>query len=213
MSAQTKSIETSPGDNWAMLTGSDTLTTSCISLLIRSLNTAKSFFTSPMNAFIFLCISSGVKPSWPTAHRITPNFSLYSLPPANPFTVPATSFVIVPNFALGMRPFGPRILPKPAWLSFCAESTWHRHLSNSIRPSLTASKTTSSPTRDAPAFIACADIGESGGQMTQMRRELSTAWGRRRRLRTAGPFFAVRRRMARSYFGDVGGRPTSKARM
>lgn len=49
--------------------------------------------------------------------------------------------------------------------------------------------------------------------MTQMRRELSTAWGRRTRLRTAGPFFAVRRRIARSYFEEVGERPTSKARI
>ena len=49
--------------------------------------------------------------------------------------------------------------------------------------------------------------------MTQMRREVSTACGSWRRLRTAGPFFAVRRRMARSYLDELGGRPTSKARM
>ena len=82
-----------------------------------------------------------------------------------------------------------------------------------MRPSLTASKIVSSPTRDAPALMACLAMGESGGHMTQMRTEVSTAWGRRTRLRTAGPFFSVRRRIARSYFGESGGRPTSKARM
>ena len=82
-----------------------------------------------------------------------------------------------------------------------------------MRPSFTASNMVSSPTRDAPAVMACLAMGESGGQMTQMRTEVSTAWGRRTRLRTAGPFFSVRRRIASSYFGESGGRPTSKARM
>ncbi len=49
--------------------------------------------------------------------------------------------------------------------------------------------------------------------MTAMRREVLTGCGRRRRERTAGPFFMVRRRMARSYLEEVGGRPTSNARM
>ena len=87
------------------------------------------------------------------------------------------------------------------------------HLSNSMRPSFTASKTVSSPTSVAPAFLAWAAAGESGGQITQMRREVSTAWGKRNRLRTAGPFFAVRNLTARSYLEEVGFLPTSKARM
>ena len=49
--------------------------------------------------------------------------------------------------------------------------------------------------------------------MTQMRIDVSTACGRRTRFRTAGPFLALRRRTARSYFDEVGERPTSKARI
>lgn len=93
-------------------------TTSCMSFAIRSLINARSFLISPTNALTFRCISSGVNPNCPTAHLMTPNFSLYSLPPTSPFTVPAMSFVIVPVFELGIRPFGPSILPKAALLSF-----------------------------------------------------------------------------------------------
>ncbi len=90
------------------------LTTSYISFDILSLSTARSFLTSPMKAFTFLYVSSGVKPSCPTAHLTTPSFSLYSLTPTKPFTVPVTSFVIVPNFVRGINPLGPSILPNPA---------------------------------------------------------------------------------------------------
>ena len=82
-----------------------------------------------------------------------------------------------------------------------------------MRSSFMASMIWSSPTSVAPALMACAAAGESGGQITAMRREVWTGWGRRRRLRTAGPFLRVRRRMARSYLEEVGGRPTSKARI
>ena len=92
--------------------------TSCMSFEMRSLNNARSFLISPTNARTFRCISSGVNPNCPTAHLITPNFSLYSLPPTKPFTVPAISFVMVPVFELGIRPLGPSILPKAALLSF-----------------------------------------------------------------------------------------------
>ncbi len=193
--------------------GADQLTTSCTSLLILSLNWAMSFFTFSTKALIFRCISSGVKPSWPTAILTTPILSLYSLPPIISRTVPATSFTTVPSLTLGSRPFGPNTLPSPALFSFWIESTWHMHLSNSIRPSLTASKTVSSPTTEAPALMAAFAIAESGGQMTQIRIEVFTGWGSCIRLRIVGPFLSVRSLRCISYLEDVGGRPTSKARM
>jgi len=80
-------------------------------------------------------------------------------------------------------------------------------------PAFIASKISSSPTSDAPAAMASAAILESGGQITQIRISVFTAWGSRMRLRIMGPFFIVRSRTCISYLEDVGLRPTSKARM
>ena len=53
-------------------------TTSWISFAVRSERPAMSFFSASMNALMFLCTSSGVKPSCPTDILITPILSLYS---------------------------------------------------------------------------------------------------------------------------------------
>lgn len=49
--------------------------------------------------------------------------------------------------------------------------------------------------------------------MTHILIEVSTACGRRNRLRTVGAFLIVRSFTARSYLGEVGGLPTSNALM
>ena len=72
---------------------------------------------------------------------------------------------------------------------------------------------TSSPTSFAPALKAVVAMGESGGQMTHIRADVLTGCGNRRRLRTAGPFLSVLRLICISYLEEVGGRPTSKARI
>ena len=149
-------------------------TTSCISLAILSLSCAQSFLTLSIKARIFLCISSGVKPSCPIAMRTTPNLSLYSLPPTRSLTEAPTSLTTVPSFALGMRPLGPSIRATPALLSACNESTWQMSLSNSILPSLTASKMTWSPAITAPDCCACLACLELGGHITAMRSAVLT---------------------------------------
>lgn len=73
------------------------------------------------------------------------------------------------------------------------------------------SKMVSSPTRMAPASRAAVAKGPGEGQITAIFRLVLTGWGSWRRLRTTGPFFKVRILSARSYFEDVGERPTSKA--
>lgn len=65
----------------------------------------------------------------------------------------------------------------------------------------------------APEARAAVAIGEGEGQITAMRRAVLIAWGSRSRLRIAGPFFGVRSFSAMSYLEEVGGWPTSKARM
>lgn len=47
--------------------------------------------------------------------------------------------------------------------------------------------------------------------MTHILNEVSTACGRRNRLRTVGPSLMVWSFTARSYLGEVGGLPTSNA--
>lgn len=73
------------------------------------------------------------------------------------------------------------------------------------------SKIFSSPNRVAPASRAAVAMGPGEGQITAIFRLVLTGWGSWRRLRTTGPFFKVRILIARSYFEDEGGRPTSKA--
>ena len=188
-------------------------TTSWISFDTRSCNCEMSFFNASMNDLMFSCISVGVKPSCPTAMRMTPSLSLYSLPPTIFLTVGPMFVTTVPVFVLGIRPLGPSTLPNPALFNFCSESTWQMHLSNSMLPSRTCLKISSSPTSVAPADRASCPALESAGAMTQMRRSVLTECGSRNRFRTTGPFFRVRRRTWSSYLEDEGFRPTSKARM
>lgn len=178
-----------------------------------SLNVLMSPLTLSTNAFILALSSSGEAANVAIANLNTPSLSRYSEAPTMSLTAAPTSLITVPVFALGIRPLGPRILATPAFPILLKLSSCARHLSNSILPSFTASNTVSSPTTVAPAVRAASAWTESGGQMTHMRRPVFTGYGRLSRLRTTGPFLRVRRRRAISYFGDVGGWPTSKARM
>jgi hypothetical protein len=180
---------------------------------MRSLICAISFFSASINALTFLCMSSGVNCSCPTAILITPSRSLYSLPPTIFRTLVPTCVTTVPVLVLGISPLGPSCRPNPALFSFCRLSMWHRHRSKSIMPSLICAKMSSSPTRTAPAARASAAACESGAAMTQMRTSVFTGWGSRKRFRTTGPFLSVRRRTCSSYLEEDGLRPTSKARI
>lgn len=189
------------------------LTTSWISFVILSLMALRSRLTASMKTRMLDCISSGVKPSWPTEARITPSFSRYSVEPTMLLTRPSTSRVMVPSLVLGISPRGPRTLPRPALLSLAAESVWHSSRSKLIFPSRIWSNSSSSPHTEAPTAWAAVAIGEGEGQMTAIRSEVLTGCGSRSRFRTAGPFLVVRSLSARSYLAEVGTWPTSKARM
>jgi putative hemolysin len=188
-------------------------TTSANSLLILSLICVVSFLMASIKALIFRCSCSGVNPSCPIAIRTTPSRSLYSAPFTSSATAVLTFFTTVPIFALGINCLGPRILPNPALFILASESVWQMQRSNSICPSFIDSKTSSSPTKTAPAALATSACLESGGQITQIRRSVATRCGNCSRLRRTGPFFSDFNFRCNSYFTDVGDWPTSAARI
>lgn len=81
---------------------------------------------------------SGVKLIFPMAILTTPSLSLYNAPPTNCFNKPAGSLLIVPFFALGIRPLGPSIRGKPSLASFGMLIGCASNRSKLIFPSFTA---------------------------------------------------------------------------